>query len=120
MSREKSVIQRRKRRKRVLKQAKGFFSKRKNSYRVARQAVMRALQNAYVDRKRRKRDFRSLWITRINAAAHKNGLSYSKLIHGLSVSKIKINRKVLADIAVRQPEIFSEIAKTAKESVNGS
>ena len=120
MSREKSVIQRRKRRKRVLKQAKGFFSKRKNSYRVARQAVMRALQNAYVDRKRRKRDFRSLWITRINAAARQNGLSYSKLIHGLSVSKIKLNRKVLADIAVRQPEIFSEIAKTAKESVNGS
>ncbi len=120
MSREKSVIQRRKRRKRVLKQAKGYFSKRKNSYRVARQAVMRALQNAYVDRKRRKRDFRGLWITRINAAARQNGLSYSKLIHGLSISKIKLNRKVLADMAVRQPEIFSEIAKTAKESVNGS
>jgi len=120
MSREKSVIQRRKRRKRVLKQAKGYFSKRKNSYRVARQAVMRALQNAYMDRKRRKRDFRGLWITRINAAARQNGLSYSKLIHGLSLAKIKLNRKVLADIAVRQPEIFSEIAKTAKESVNGS
>ncbi|MEJ2306037.1 MAG: 50S ribosomal protein L20 [candidate division WOR-3 bacterium] len=120
MSREKSVIQRRKRRKRVLKQAKGYFSKRKNSYRVARQAVMRALQNAYVDRKRRKRDFRGLWITRINAAARQNGLSYSKLIHGLSISKIKLNRKVLADMAVRQPEIFSEITKTAKESVNGS
>jgi len=120
MSREKSVIQRRKRRKRVLKQAKGYFSKRKNSYRVARQAVMRALQNAYVDRKRRKRDFRGLWITRINAASRQNGLSYSKLIHGLSISKIKLNRKVLADIAVRQPEVFSDIAKTAKESVNGS
>ncbi len=120
MSREKSVIQRRKRRKRVLKQAKGFFSKRKNSYRVARQAVMKALQNAYMDRKRRKRDFRSLWIIRINAASRQNGLSYSKLIHGLSLAKIKLNRKVLADIAVRQPEIFSEIAKTAKESVNGS
>jgi large subunit ribosomal protein L20 len=120
MSREKSVIQRRKRRKRVLKQAKGYFSKRKNSYRVARQAVMRALQNAYVDRKRRKRDFRGLWITRINAAARQNGLSYSKLIHGLSISKIKLNRKVLADMAVRQPEIFSEITKTAKESINGS
>jgi len=120
MSREKSVIQRRKRRKRVLKRAKGFFSKRKNSYRVARQAVMTALQNAYIDRKRRKRDFRELWITRINAAARQNGLSYSKLIYGLSASKIKLNRKVLADIAVRQPELFTEIAKTAKESVNGS
>jgi large subunit ribosomal protein L20 len=120
MSRHKSVVQRRKRRKALLKQTKGFFSKRKNSYRVAKQALMRALLNAYHDRKRRKRDFRGLWITRINAAARQNGTSYSKLIHGLSVSKIKLNRKVLADIAVQEPEVFSEIAKIAKESVNGS
>ncbi len=120
MSRHKSVVQRRKRRKRILKQAKGFFSKRKNSYRVAKQAVMRALINSYRDRRRRKRDFRGLWIARINAAARQNGISYSKLIHGLSVSKIKLNRKILADIAVQEPEIFSEIVKTAKESVNGS
>lgn len=120
MSRQKSVVQRRKRRKRTLKLAKGFFSKRKNSYRVAKQAVMRALLNAYKDRKRRKRDFRRLWTARINAAARQNGISYSKLIHGLSLSKIKINRKVLADIAVQEPEVFSEIVKTAKKSVNGS
>jgi large subunit ribosomal protein L20 len=120
MSRQKSVVQRRKRRKRVLKLAKGFFSKRKNSYRVARQAVMKALLNSYRDRKKRKRNFRRLWIARINAAARQNGMSYSKLIHGLSVSKIKINRKVLADIAVQNPEVFSEIVKTAKESVNES
>jgi large subunit ribosomal protein L20 len=120
MSRHKSVVQRRKRHKALLKQTKGFFSKRNNSYRVAKQALMRALSNAYHDRKRRKRDFRGLWITRINAAARQNGTSYSKLIHGLSVSKIKLNRKVLADIAVQQPEVFSEIAEIAKESVNGS
>lgn len=120
MSRQKSVVQRRKRRKRILKKAKGFFSKRKNSYRIARQAVMKALVNAYRDRKRRKRNYRRLWITRINAAARQNGMTYSKLIHGLSSSKIKLNRKVLADIAVQEPEVFSEIVKTAKESVNGS
>ena len=120
MSRHKSVVQRRKRRKRILKQAKGFFSKRKNSYRISKQAVMKALSNAYRDRRKRKRNFRALWITRINAAARQNGTTYSKLIHGLSVAKIKLNRKVLADIAVQNPEVFSEIAKTAKESVNGS
>ncbi len=120
MSRQKSVVQRRKRRKKTLKLAKGFFSKRKNSYRVAKQAVMKALINSYKDRRRRKRDFRGLWIARINAAARKNGISYSKLIHGLAVSKIKLNRKILADIAVREPEVFSEIVKTAKESVNGA
>jgi len=120
MSRHKSVVQRRKRRKRTLKLAKGFFSKRKNSYRIAKQAVIKALTHAYRDRRRRKRDFRGLWITRINAASRKNGISYSKLIHGLSVAKIKLNRKILADIAVQKPEVFSEIAKTAKESLNGS
>jgi large subunit ribosomal protein L20 len=81
---------------------------------------MKALLNAYRDRKKRKRDFRRLWIARINAAARQNGISYSKLIHGLSMSKIKINRKVLADIAVKEPEVFTEIVKTAKESVNAS
>jgi len=120
MSRHKSVVQRRNRHKRLLKRATGFFSKRKNSYRIAKQAVMRALINSYRDRKRRKRDFRRLWTTRINAAARQNGISYSKLIHGLSVSNIKINRKVLADIAVQEPEVFSEIVKTAKESINAS
>ena len=120
MSRQKSVVQRRKRRKRILKRATGFFSKRKNSYRVAKQAVMRALINSYRDRKRRKRDFRRLWTTRINAAARQNGISYSKLIHGLSLSNVKINRKVLAEIAVHEPEVFSEIVKTAKESINAA
>lgn len=120
MSRHKNVVQRRKRRKKILKRAKGFFSKRKNSYRIAKQAVMKALSYAYRDRKRRKRDFRRLWITRINAAARQNGIPYSKFIHGLSLAEIKLNRKVLADIAVRQPELFSEIAKISKESLNGS
>jgi large subunit ribosomal protein L20 len=120
MSRHKSVVQRRKRHKRLLKRAKGFFSKRKNSYRIAKQAVTKALINSYRDRKKRKRDFRRLWIARINAAARQNGISYSKLIHGLSVSNVKINRKVLADIAVQEPEVFSEIVKTAKASINAS
>jgi large subunit ribosomal protein L20 len=120
MSRKKNVIQRRKRRKRLLKQATGFFNKRKNSYRIAKEAVMKALLHAYKDRKRKKRDFRALWITRINAAARLNGISYSKLIHGLDLAEIKLNRKVLADIAVKEPETFSKIAETAKESLNGS
>jgi large subunit ribosomal protein L20 len=120
MSRQKSVIQRRKRRKRLLKQATGFFSKRKNSYRIAKEAVMKALLHAYKDRRRKKRDFRGLWITRINAAARLHGLSYSKLIHGLEMAKVKLNRKVLADIAVKEPETFSEIARIAKEKLNES
>lgn len=118
MPRQKNVVARRERRKKILKRAKGFFGKRKNSYRIAKEAVMKALAYAYRDRRRRKRDFRGLWIIRINAAARLNGLSYSRLIAGLKKANIPLNRKVLAYIAVREPEVFTNIAEIAKETLN--
>ncbi|MEO0294029.1 MAG: 50S ribosomal protein L20 [candidate division WOR-3 bacterium] len=120
MSRQRNVVQRRKRRKRLLKLAEGFFNKRKNCYRIAKEAVMKALLHAYRDRKRKKRDFRTLWIARINAAARLNDMSYSQMIHGLELANVKINRKVLAEIAVKEPETFKEIVKLAKESLNAA
>ncbi|MEA1913314.1 MAG: 50S ribosomal protein L20 [candidate division WOR-3 bacterium] len=120
MARHKNVVQRRKRHKKILKRAEGFFGKRKSSYRIAKEAVMKALAYAYRDRRRKKRDFRRLWIIRINAAARQNGLSYSKFMHGLYNSHINLNRKVLAEIAVMEPETFSQIAGIAKESLNES
>lgn len=118
MARHKSVVARRKRHKKILKRAKGFFGKRKNSYRIAKEAVMKALAYAYRDRRRRKRDFRQLWITRINAASRQNGLSYSTFMHGLKLSKIALNRKILADIAVKEPEVFGKISVIIKESLD--
>ncbi len=118
MARHRNVVQRRKRHKKILKMAKGFFGKRKNSYRIAKQAVMKALAYAYRDRRRRKRDFRQLWITRISAASKQNGISYSNFIHGLKKAKISLNRKILADIAIREPAVFSKITNIAKESLN--
>ncbi len=104
----------RRRRNRVLKLAKGFRGRRKNCYRRANQAVERALDYASRDRMRRKRDFRSLWIVRINAAARALGLSYSKLIAGLNKAKIAIDRKILADLAVSDPAGFGAVANIAK------
>ncbi len=120
MARHKSAVERRKRHKKILKMAKGFFGKRKNSYRIAKQAVMKALAYAYRDRRRRKRDFRGLWITRINAASKQNGISYSNFMHGLKKAKITLNRKILADLSVKEPEVFSKITSIAKESLNES
>ena len=107
----------RKRRKKVLKLAKGFRGSRSKLYRTAADAVDKALMYAYRDRKVRKRDFRKLWIARINAAARINDLSYSKFMHGLKLSKIELDRKVLADLAVSDPSAFSQLAGLASQQL---
>ena len=104
----------RRRRKRVLKQAKGFVGGRRKLYRTARETVEKSLQYAYRDRKARKRDFRRLWIVRINAAAREHGLSYSQFMHGLKSAGIDIDRKILADLAVRDREAFAELVTAAR------
>ena len=105
------------RHKKVLKKAKGYQGARSKVFRVAKQAVTKAGQYAYRDRRQRKRQFRALWIARINAAARLNGLSYSRLINGLKRAEIEVDRKVLADIAVHDQEAFSAIAEAAKEAL---
>ena len=102
---------------RVLKLAKGYRGARSNQYRVAKQSVMRALTTAYAGRKERKSQFRQLWIARINAAARLNGLSYSKMIYGLKVANIDINRKMLAEMAVNDAEGFKQLAEIAKSKI---
>ncbi|MDE6029949.1 MAG: 50S ribosomal protein L20 [Clostridiales bacterium] len=102
-----------KKRRKIFKLSKGYFGSKSRSYRIARQAVMKSQMYAYIGRRLKKRDFRSLWITRINAAARINGLSYSKLMHGLKVCGINLNRKVLADIAVNDAEAFKALAQKA-------
>lgn len=114
MARIKGGMNARKKHNRVLKLAKGYRGARSKQYRVAKQSVMRALTSSYAGRKQRKRDFRKLWITRINAAARINGLSYSKLMHGLKLANIELNRKVLADMAVNDAEGFAKLVETAK------
>tara|TARA_B100000700_G_C14672433_1_gene681466 strand:+ start:376 stop:723 length:348 start_codon:yes stop_codon:yes gene_type:complete len=114
MPRSSNSVASRKRRKKILKKAKGYFGRRKNVYTVAKNAVEKGLSYAYRDRKTKKRMFRSLWITRINAAARQHGLSYSELISQLKVNGIEINRKVLADLAMNDSEKFSEIVKSLK------
>ena len=114
MARVKRGVTARRRHKKVIDQAKGYQGRRKNVYRVAKQAVIKAGQYAYRDRRQRKRQFRQLWITRINAAARLHGLSYSRLINGLKKAEIDVDRKVLADIAVHDPEGFGAIAEAAK------
>jgi len=101
------------RHKKVLKQAKGMQHNRTRSFRLAKQAVTRALQYAYRDRRNKKRDMRNLWVTRINAAARENGTTYSKLMAGLKAKNIALDRKILADLAAREPEAFAAIVKTA-------
>ncbi|MCM1367412.1 MAG: 50S ribosomal protein L20 [Roseburia sp.] len=108
-----------KKRRKIFKLAKGYFGSKSRSYRVARQAVMKSQMYAYIGRRLKKRDFRSLWIARINAAARVNGLSYSKFMHGLKLSGITLNRKVLADIAVNDVESFKSLAATAAKAVSG-
>ena len=117
MPRVKRGFKARQRRNKVLKLAKGYRGARSKLFRSATEAVDRALNYAFRDRRVKKRDFRALWITRINAASRLNGLSYSKLIHGLKVAKVEIDRKVLADLAVSDPRGFSEIANLAKANV---
>ena len=103
-----------KKRRKIFKLSKGYFGSKSKSYRIAREAVMKSLMYAFVGRKNRKRDFRQLWIARINAAARMNGLSYSKFMHGLKVAGINLNRKVLADIAVNDAVAFAALAEKAK------
>lgn len=100
--------------KKILKQAKGMQHNRTRSYRLAKQAVIRALQYAYRDRRNKKRDLRSLWITRINAAARKHGTTYGKLIAGLKAAHIELDRKVLAELAVNEPKAFEAVVKSTK------
>ena len=114
MPRVKRGFKARQRRNKVLKLAKGYRGARSKLFRSATEAVDRALNYAFRDRRVKKRDFRALWITRINAAARINGLSYSKLIHGLKTAKVEIDRKVLADLAVSDPQGFGAIASLAK------
>ncbi len=117
MARIKGGMNARKKHNRVLKLAKGFRGARSKQYRVAKQSVMRALASSYAGRKQRKRDFRSLWITRINAAARINGISYSKLMHGLKLAGVEMNRKMLADLAVSDADGFGKLCELAKSKV---
>ena len=103
---------------RVLKLAKGYRGARSKQYRVAKQSVMRALTSSYAGRKEKKRQFRQLWIARINAATRLNGLSYSKFMHGLKLAGVDINRKMLSEIAICDPEGFTAIVETAKKALN--
>lgn len=118
MPRVKGGTVTRRRRKKILKLAKGYFGSKHRLYRVANQQVMKSLMYAYRDRRQRKRDFRKLWITRINAAARMNGLSYSRLMHGLKLAGIEVNRKMLADLAVNDAAAFTQLANIAKENLN--
>jgi large subunit ribosomal protein L20 len=104
------------RRKKVLKLARGYFGSKHALFRTAKQQVMKSLMYAYRDRRQRKRDFRKLWITRINAAARMNGMSYNKFIHGLKVAGVDINRKVLAELAVTDQKAFAELVNVAKKA----
>lgn len=117
MARVKRGVTTHARHKRVLKQAKGYFGRKSKTFKVANQAVMKSLAYAYRDRKTKKRNFRRLWITRINAAARQNGLSYSRLMNGLKKAEISLDRKVLADIAVSDPEGFTAICEQARAAL---
>jgi large subunit ribosomal protein L20 len=114
MSRIKRGVTRRARHRKILASAKGYYSTRHRLVRVAREAVERGWKYAYRDRKQKKREFRTLWIARINAAARTHGLSYSRLIHGLSVAGVEVDRKNLADLAVADPQAFGALAELAK------
>ena len=114
MPRVSHAVATKKRKKKVLKQAKGYWGGRSRLFRTAREAVDRAQVYAYRDRRQRKRDFRRHWIIRINAAARLNGISYSQLVHGLDKAGIEINRKVLAELAVRDPEVFTAVVEEAR------
>ncbi len=105
-----------KKRRKILKQAKGYFGAKSKLYRTAREQVMKSGQYAYVGRKLKKRNFRSLWITRINAACRQNDISYSRFVSGLKKANVTLNRKVLADMAVREPQAFAELAQLAKKA----
>ena len=115
--RVKTGVVRRRRHKKVLKQARGFYSGRRKHFRKAKEQLERSLVYAYRDRKQKKRDFRKLWITRINAACRLNDISYSRFMHGLKLADIELDRKILADMAMNEPEHFSKIVEKAKAAL---
>jgi large subunit ribosomal protein L20 len=117
MARVKGGTVTRKRRKRVLKLAKGYYGSKRTLFKQAKQQVMKSGQYAYRDRRQKKRDFRKLWITRINAAARLNDLSYSRLMHGLKVAGIEVNRKMLSDLAINDEQAFAQLADKAKDAL---
>ena len=118
MARVKGALNTRKKHKKVLKLAKGFRGGESRIYRTANQAVMRSMQSAYIGRKRRKRDFRRLWISRISAAAKMNGMNYSTFMNGLKKANIEMNRKMISEIAIADPAAFAKLAETAKAALN--
>ena len=117
MARIKGGMNAKKKHNRVLKLAKGYRGSRSKQYRVAKQSVMRALTSSYAGRKERKRQFRQLWIARINAAARMNGLSYSKFMYGLKLAEVDLNRKMLSEMAISDPEGFAKLAEVAKSKL---
>ena len=118
MARVKKGLNARKRHKKILKLAKGFYGAKSKIFRAANPAVMRSLRSAYVGRKNKKREYRRLWIARINAGARMNDISYSKLMNGLKVSGIEINRKMLSEMAIFDPAGFTQLVETAKKAIN--
>ena len=116
MSRVKRSVHARKKRRSVLERAKGYRGQKHSGYRQAKEQLLKSDSYAYRDRRNRKRDFRRLWITRINAAARQEGMSYSELMHGLKLAEVELDRKVLSDIAVRDPEVFRRLAQSAREA----
>lgn len=118
MPRVKNSVATRKRRKKVLKLAKGYYGSKSKLFRVANQQVMKSLAYAYRDRKARKRDFRRLWIARINAATRNNGLSYSKFMSGLKKAGVQVNRKMLAELAISDPAAFKKMVEVAQEKLS--
>lgn len=118
MARVKRAMNARKKHKKILKLSKGYFGGKSKLFKTANESVIRALRNAYVGRKLKKRDYRRLWIARINAATRINGLSYSRFMNGLKLSGIDMNRKMLSEIAINDPKAFSELVETAKKQLN--
>ena len=118
MARVKGGTVTRRRRNRVLKLAKGYYGSKHTLYKVANQQVMKSLMYAYRDRRKRKSEFRKLWIARINAASRQNGLSYSRLMHGLKLAGIEVNRKMLSELAISDAKSFTELANTAKAQLD--
>ena len=117
MARVKGALSTRKRRKKILKAAKGYWGAKSKHFRMAKQAVLKSANYAYIGRKQKKRDFRSLWITRISAACKLNGINYSRFMYGLKKSGIELNRKMLSELAISDPDAFSSLVETAKSAL---
>ena len=117
MARVKGAVTTRKRRKKILKLAKGYWGAKSKRFKMANQAVMKSLTYAYIGRKRKKREYRQLWITRISAACKSNGMNYSRFMHGLKLSGIAMNRKMLSEMAIHEPNAFAELCSAAKTAI---